>query len=65
MVLDQEMITYDKKADGTYSEQRHMGVLYVPLTDEKSQYAKGSSTKTSVIRMYIKQAKNSFNQPLF
>ncbi|CAF3547970.1 unnamed protein product [Rotaria sp. Silwood1] len=37
--FNQEMITYDKKADGTYDEQRHMSVMYVPLTDEKSQYA--------------------------
>lgn len=35
----QEMITYDKKADGSYEEQRHMGVMYVPLTDEQKQYA--------------------------
>ncbi len=34
----QEMITYDKKADGSYHEQRHMGVIYVPLTDEQKQY---------------------------
>jgi protein-L-isoaspartate(D-aspartate) O-methyltransferase len=36
----QEMITYDRKADGTYDEQRHLDVMYVPLTDEKSQYVK-------------------------
>lgn len=35
----QEMITYDKKADGSYEERRHMGVMYVPLTDESKQYA--------------------------
>ena len=35
----QEMITYDKKADGSYKEERHMGVMYVPLTDEQKQYA--------------------------
>jgi protein-L-isoaspartate(D-aspartate) O-methyltransferase len=34
----QEMITYDKKADGSYHEQTHMGVIYVPLTDEQKQY---------------------------
>jgi hypothetical protein len=39
------MITYEKKADGTYDEHRHMGVLYVPLTDEKSQYASGGGRK--------------------
>jgi protein-L-isoaspartate(D-aspartate) O-methyltransferase len=43
--FDQEMITYDKKSDGTYDEQRHMGVLYVPLTDEKSQYASAGGGK--------------------
>jgi len=41
----QEMITYDKKADGTYHEERHMGVMYVPLTDEESQYAKAGGRK--------------------
>jgi len=41
----QEMITYDKKADGTYDEQRHMGVMYVPLTDEKTQYVKAGARK--------------------
>lgn len=35
---NQEMITYEKRSDGTFSEHRHMSVLYVPLTDEKSQY---------------------------
>ena len=35
----QEMITYEKREDGSYAEYRHMGVLYVPLTDERSQYA--------------------------
>lgn len=35
----QEMITYDKRADGSYHEERHMGVMYVPLTDEQKQYA--------------------------
>jgi protein-L-isoaspartate(D-aspartate) O-methyltransferase len=43
--FDQEMITYDKKADGTYDEQRHMNVMYVPLTDEESQYAKAGARK--------------------
>jgi protein-L-isoaspartate(D-aspartate) O-methyltransferase len=43
--FDQEMITYDKKADGTYEEQRHMNVLYVPLTDEKAQYATAGARK--------------------
>ncbi|CAF0789995.1 unnamed protein product [Adineta steineri] len=42
---DQEMITYDKKEDGTYHEQRHMGVMYVPLTDEKKQYASAGIRK--------------------
>jgi protein-L-isoaspartate(D-aspartate) O-methyltransferase len=42
---DQEMITYDKRADGTYDEQRHMGVIYVPLTDEESQYAKAGGRR--------------------
>ncbi|CAF0855681.1 unnamed protein product [Adineta steineri] len=41
----QEMITYDKKSDGTYYEQRHMAVMYVPLTDEKSQYVKSGGRK--------------------
>jgi len=41
----QEMITYDKKADGTYDEQHHMNVMYVPLTDEQSQYAKAGGRK--------------------
>jgi protein-L-isoaspartate(D-aspartate) O-methyltransferase len=41
----QEMITYDKNADGTYDEQRHMDVMYVPLTDEKSQYVKSGGQK--------------------
>ncbi|CAF1263716.1 unnamed protein product [Rotaria sordida] len=43
--FNQEMITYDKKADGTYNEQRHMNVMYVPLTDEKSQYAKAGGRR--------------------
>lgn len=43
--FDQEMITYDKKADGTYEEQRHMNVIYVPLTDEKAQYVKAGARK--------------------
>ncbi|UJR30218.1 hypothetical protein I4U23_017756 [Adineta vaga] len=43
--LNQEMITYDKKADGTYDEQRHMSVIYVPLTDEKLQYEKSGARK--------------------
>ncbi|CAF2882705.1 unnamed protein product [Rotaria sp. Silwood2] len=43
--FNQEMITYDKKADGTYHEQRHMAVMYVPLTDEKSQYATAGGRK--------------------
>jgi protein-L-isoaspartate(D-aspartate) O-methyltransferase len=43
--FDQEMITYDKKADGTYNEQKHMNVMYVPLTDEKSQYIKSGGRK--------------------
>jgi protein-L-isoaspartate(D-aspartate) O-methyltransferase len=42
---DQEMTTYDKKSDGTYVQQRHMGVLYVPLTDEKSQYVNAGARK--------------------
>lgn len=41
----QEMITYDKNADGTYNEKRHMSVMYVPLTDEKSQYATAGARK--------------------
>jgi protein-L-isoaspartate(D-aspartate) O-methyltransferase len=41
----QEMITYDKKADGSYHEQRHMGVMYVPLTDEQKQYATAGARK--------------------
>ena len=41
----QEMITYDKKADGTYLEERHMGVLYVPLTDENKQYKSAGINK--------------------
>ena len=41
----QEMITYDKRADGSYHEQRHMGVLYVPLTDEQKQYASAGLRK--------------------
>lgn len=43
--FDQEMITYDKKADETYVEQRHMGVIYVPLTDEKAQYEKSGARR--------------------
>jgi protein-L-isoaspartate(D-aspartate) O-methyltransferase len=42
---NQEMITYDKRPDGTYDEQRHMGVIYVPLTDEKSQYVKAGGRR--------------------
>jgi len=42
---DQEMITYDKQSDGTYIEQRHMGVMYVPLTDEKSQYTESRARR--------------------
>ena len=41
----QEMITYDKKADGSYKEERHMGVMYVPLTDEQKQYASAGMRK--------------------
>ncbi len=41
----QEMITYDKKADGSYHEQTHMGVMYVPLTDAKQQYASAGMRK--------------------
>jgi protein-L-isoaspartate(D-aspartate) O-methyltransferase len=41
----QEMITYDKKSDGSYHEQRHMGVMYVPLTDEQKQYASAGIRK--------------------
>ena len=41
----QEMITYDKKADGSYLEERHMGVLYVPLTDENKQYKSAGINK--------------------
>jgi protein-L-isoaspartate(D-aspartate) O-methyltransferase len=43
--FDQEMITYDKNADGTYHEQRHMNVMYVPLTDEPFEYAKAGGRK--------------------
>ena len=41
----QEMITYDKKADGIYDEKRHMNVIYVPLTDEKSQYVRAGGQR--------------------
>ena len=42
---DQEMITYVKRPDGGYDEQRHMAVIYVPLTDEYSQYAKAGARR--------------------
>ena len=41
----QEMITYDKNKDGSYQEQTHMGVMYVPLTDEQKQYASAGVRK--------------------
>ena len=43
--FDQELITYEKRPDGSYDEQRHMAVIYVPLTDEKSQYAKAGARR--------------------
>jgi protein-L-isoaspartate(D-aspartate) O-methyltransferase len=45
--FEQTMITYDKNADGTFTEEKHMRVMYVPLTDEQKQYANAGIFKQS------------------
>ena len=44
--FDHEMNIYDKKANGTYVEQRHMSVIYVQLKDEKKPIRKLRSSMT-------------------
>ena len=46
----QYMMKLTKKADGSFTEERGLGVKYVPLTSKEAQFARKTHTESTFKR---------------